>query len=161
MSILAVAEKQGVYKEISPGEYAGPCPKCGGAMRLKIWPDKNEFKCTFCSIQGGVEEFCLLIGVEVPVLTFDREQAESLMRDLNDSIGAEYPTGALEWLRKERKEVIKSLFSLEQAVDAAYLAEDIPEFKKALDLLKRSYLKAFKMFTDRQSGGEVQGEIFS
>jgi ssDNA-binding Zn-finger/Zn-ribbon topoisomerase 1 len=63
LSILVIAQKHGTYRELSPGEYAGPCPKCGGALRLRIWTEKQKFQCNSCAVEGGVEEFGALFGV--------------------------------------------------------------------------------------------------
>jgi hypothetical protein len=162
MSILLIAQKHGTYRETSPGEYAGPCPKCGGAMRLRLWPDKNEFRCLSCEIQGGIEELRAVFPVptNAPAAIFNPESADILLRDLNSAVGEAYPVGALEWLKLKRSDVLKTLYTLETAVDAAYLAENMPELEKAVDLLKRSYQKAFKLFTDQLSNVEVQPKMF-
>jgi hypothetical protein len=144
MTVLEIAQKHGMYRKISSGEYAGPCPKCGGAMRFRIDNEKNQFQCSGCGITGGLAEITAIFPGE-----FDLEQATNLLRDLNSSIGAEYPDGALEWLRKERRDVVKSLYALENEVDAAYLAENMTELAAKIDLLKRSYLKAFALFLQR------------
>lgn len=144
MDILEIAQKHGNYRQISPTEYAGPCPKCGGAMRLRIFPLTNEFRCASCGIAGGLAD----IGTVFPV-EFDLVQADALLRDLNNTIGGEYPTGAMEWLRTERMDIIASLHGMEQQVDAAYLAEDMAELAAKVDLLRRSYLKAFGLFLSR------------
>lgn len=150
MNILQIAQKHGTYREVSPGEYSGPCPKCGGAMRLKIWPDKNEFKCTHCTVKGGIAE----IGTIFPV-GFSVDRADNLLKDLNGTIGAEYLAGAVEWLSAKRPDVIKSLKDIENQIDAAYLADNMPELAAKTDLAKRSYLKAFELFRQRPPVVEV------
>lgn len=150
MDILQIAQKHAAYREISPGEHAGPCPKCGGAMRLKIWPDKNQFKCTHCTVKGGIAE----IGTIFPV-GFSIDQADNLLRDLNGTLGAEYSPGTIEWLQENRPDVIKSLHDMWNQVDAAYLTESMPELAAVTDLLKRSYLKAFDLFRQRPPVIEV------
>lgn len=141
MTILEIVRKTANYRKINTGEYAGPCPKCGGAMRFRIDNEKNRFHCTGCEISGGLAEITAMFPVQ-----FDIAQADTLLRITTEFIGKEYPVGALEWLRKERPEVVKSLYDLENQVDTACLAKNMPELLVKIDLLKRSYQKAFGLF---------------
>jgi hypothetical protein len=152
--LLAEIMNKNSFRETAPGEHAGPCPKCGGAMRFRISTEKNSFKCNSCKVSGTLAEITSIFPVE-----FDAEKAFQLLRDLNNTIGAEYPAGALEWLHENRPEVIISLLDMEKQVEAAYLAENMPELKRSVDLLKRSYTKAFKLFTEQPPIIEVQTEM--
>jgi DNA primase len=61
----------------SGGEYAGPCPVCGGSDRFRIWQSKGRFWCRGCGIQGDAIQYlrdvrgmsypdaCRELGVEV------------------------------------------------------------------------------------------------
>lgn len=35
------------------GEYASPCPICGGTDRLRVWPEKGKWMCRHCNPRGG------------------------------------------------------------------------------------------------------------
>jgi DNA primase len=37
---------------INNSEWAGPCPKCGGSDRFRVWPEKARFWCRQCGIRG-------------------------------------------------------------------------------------------------------------
>jgi DNA primase len=39
------------------GEYAGPCPSCGGTDRFHIWPEKGRFWCRGCGLKGDEVDF--------------------------------------------------------------------------------------------------------
>ena len=48
------------------GEYACPCPWCGGKDRLRIFPKSifgGKFRCRNCGIGGGVGNFVLAVCV--------------------------------------------------------------------------------------------------
>lgn len=101
------------------------------------------------------------VEVPEPVVSFDTERADQLLRDMTTEIGAAYPDeGCIEWLRLNRPEVIVALFSGEQEVDRLYLAEDMPGMAAALDLLRRMYLKAFGIYEARPPVIEVQEAMF-
>ncbi len=34
------------------GEWAGPCPRCNGKDRFRVWPEKNRFWCRQCEWSG-------------------------------------------------------------------------------------------------------------
>jgi DNA primase len=38
--------------QINNSEWAGPCPKCGGDDRFRVWPEKGRFWCRGCGIRG-------------------------------------------------------------------------------------------------------------
>jgi hypothetical protein len=44
---------------IDGGEYAGPCPWCGGDDRFRVWPcaDKPRYWCRYCGKQGDAIQF--------------------------------------------------------------------------------------------------------
>lgn len=52
--VFDVAELLKTFRELSPGEFAGPCPECGGALRLRIWPAKGEYACVSCALKGSL-----------------------------------------------------------------------------------------------------------
>jgi len=43
--ILELIERDVELKKVTPKEYAGPCPWCGGTDRLHVWPDSDTYKC--------------------------------------------------------------------------------------------------------------------
>jgi hypothetical protein len=94
-----------------------------------------------------------------PVAVFDRKKADQLLRSINDSLGIEYPAGCLEWLSVNRPDIWKALCEGENAVNAAYLAENLPEMEKAGDLLQRMYCKAYEVFNTRPPVIEVQADL--
>ena len=54
-----LAQRIGGLREKTDGEYAGPCPECGGDDRFLIWPsdgDTGRFWCRQCGFSGdGIE----------------------------------------------------------------------------------------------------------
>ena len=94
-----------------------------------------------------------------PVKPFDFERADRHLRELNDSVGAKYPDGCIEWLAANRQDISQALIAGENAVDLAYLAEDLPALINKLDLLNRMYLKAFDVFNTRPPVIEVQADL--
>lgn len=39
------------------GEYAGPCPKCGGRDRFRVWPEQSRFWCRGCEWGGDAIQY--------------------------------------------------------------------------------------------------------
>lgn len=39
------------------GEYAGPCPFCGGRDRFRVWPARGRFWCRKCGAQGDAIDY--------------------------------------------------------------------------------------------------------
>lgn len=39
------------------GEYAGPCPWCGGRDRFRVWPNKNRYWCRACGKSGDAIQY--------------------------------------------------------------------------------------------------------
>ncbi|GBC62959.1 zinc-binding protein [Desulfonema ishimotonii] len=58
------------------GEYAGPCPFCGGEDRFRVWPEQGRYWCRVCGAKGdaiqylrdkhgkGYLEACQGLGIE-------------------------------------------------------------------------------------------------
>lgn len=90
---------------------------------------------------------------------FDADKAFNLIRILNGVIGAAYPEGCLEWLAKHRQDIWDELCAGENAVDRAYIAEDMDELAKATDRMQRMYLRAFKVYEARPPIVEVQEKL--
>lgn len=80
---------------------------------------------------------------------FDRQRADSLIRDAYSMASSMYPDGALEWLRENRPDVVRYLEECEAGVDAAVLAGDQAVFEKALGLWSAAHRKAFFIFLER------------
>lgn len=63
------------------GEYAGPCPFCGGDDRFRVWPEKNRYWCRQCKKSGdsiqflrdtkslSYQEACLYLNIEPKVIS--------------------------------------------------------------------------------------------
>jgi phage/plasmid primase-like uncharacterized protein len=51
VSILSLAERYSELRKISSHEWAGPCPRCGGADRFHVKED--WFFCRQCNVKGG------------------------------------------------------------------------------------------------------------
>lgn len=68
MILLELAQEFGLCPKkkgsIHGGEYASPCPKCGGKDRFLIWPNKKNknvdgsYWCRQCNIKGDSIQFC-------------------------------------------------------------------------------------------------------
>ncbi len=56
MTILGLLQQDGnQLKKVSNthgGEYAGPCPFCGGDDRFRVWPEQDRFWCRQCGKAG-------------------------------------------------------------------------------------------------------------
>jgi hypothetical protein len=87
---------------------------------------------------------------------FDR-----LIDDLHGTIAARYPKGCMEWVLAERRDIWTALCQLENQVDLAYIARDLPALREAADLLSRSYVKCFELFACRPPVVERQEALFS
>lgn len=61
MGILeAVSGRSPGIKKVSStngGEYAGPCPVCGGDDRFRVWPEKGRFWCRGCGEKGDLIQY--------------------------------------------------------------------------------------------------------
>lgn len=63
MNIIEHSSLAGNLKHVaatSGGEYAGPCPRCGGDDRFRVWPDNGatgRFLCRRCGWQGDGIQF--------------------------------------------------------------------------------------------------------
>lgn len=95
MPILEIAQQHGTYKAMFPGEYAGPCPNCGGAVRFRIWPDKKRFACTSCGIEGGIED-AQKLWVNEPGIS---DKSDSVPMRLIEGREVWFPSNPGEWRR--------------------------------------------------------------
>jgi len=75
MKIMDAAARANVtLKKVSTtkgGEYAGPCPKCGGQDRLRVWPEDKggdgSYWCRQCGCGGDLVQFFVdFCGMEYP-----------------------------------------------------------------------------------------------
>lgn len=60
MSLLAIVNSRVALKKVAVSEYAGPCPKCGGSDRFRVWPYQGEtgrYWCRQCDIKGDAIQF--------------------------------------------------------------------------------------------------------
>ncbi len=60
--ILPVIEQETTLKKVGRthgGEYAGPCPLCGGRDRFRVWPERGRFWCRGCGASGDVVDFIM------------------------------------------------------------------------------------------------------
>jgi hypothetical protein len=72
-TILDLLDADGIeYKKVSTtkgGEYALPCPDCGGHDRFRVWPEEAEgrgtFWCRGCGVHGSTIRY-LMIFHEIP-----------------------------------------------------------------------------------------------
>lgn len=64
MLITPLIRENTNYREISPGILAGPCPACGGALRLRIGMEQRRFSCTHCSVAGDLFVLAGLLGLQ-------------------------------------------------------------------------------------------------
>lgn len=80
---------------------------------------------------------------------FDREKAGRLVSDAISLLESLYPAGGLEWLRKNRPDVVKHLKEIEVSLDKAIEDGDLEAFTKSLDLYTKAYKKAFEIYNAR------------
>ncbi|WP_022670853.1 CHC2 zinc finger domain-containing protein [Hippea alviniae] len=61
MNLLNLLEQDGFNpKRVAStdgGEYACPCPFCGGEDRFRVWPEKDRFWCRQCNAKGDSIEY--------------------------------------------------------------------------------------------------------
>lgn len=91
-----------------------------------------------------------------PPPAFDREKADSLMREAISLLCSFYPVGAMEWLRENRPDAVKHLEESMAEIDAAVLAEDIKAVTAALERYVKFHQRAFELFEQRPPVIEVQ-----
>ena len=136
MMILDLVKKFGNYRELSPGQYAGPCPECGGAMRFRIRLAENEGRCRSCAFVLTSE-------------AFDADKMQQLISDTQSRIVSQCPAGALDWLAAHRPNVTGHLLQVSKQVDSAYEAEDTAALQEALDLWEKWHLAAWDRYQKR------------
>lgn len=142
MSILENVQKLGSYKEIAPGEWAGPCPECGGAMRFRVFPERGNGACLVCGFIQGEEDCATGTG-------FDRAKMDRALLDTQSRIQSGWQNAAWEWLEQHRSDVIGYIRRTEAGIDGLFEKEDEPGLFKALTLLEEAYTRAWKVYTER------------
>lgn len=143
MSILELVKKYGIYRELTPGEYAGPCPECGGAVRFRILLAENRGKCQSCS-------FVLSGQLETAGPTaFDADKMRQMISDTQSRVKSQRPDGAAEWLTAHRPDVTSHLLQAGKQVDAAYEDEDVVALQDALELWEKWHLAAWDRYKAR------------
>ena len=143
MTILEMIKKFGNYRELSPGQYAGPCPECGGAVRFRIDLGKNAGKCQSCgfSLSGADDVF----GKD----SFPTDQMQQLVSDTYSRIRSASPQGALEWLDQNRPDVVGHLTRAGRAVDQAFEEGDETQLMRVLAAWEKWHVEAWKRFEER------------
>lgn len=143
MSILELVKKYGIYRELTSGEYAGPCPECGGAVRFRILLAENKGKCQSCGfVLSGQPE-------AAEKITFDADKMRQLISDTQSRIQSQCPTGAPEWLTAHRLDVTRHLLQASKQVDAAYEAADVVALQESLELWEKWHLAAWQRYKER------------
>lgn len=102
MNVLDIIRRHGIHvKRVAAthgGEYAGPCPGCGGEDRFRIWPEENDGKgsywCRQCGRGGdGIQFLRYFEGMSF------QEACRALGKERGDSSALRYRAP-----REERKE---------------------------------------------------------
>lgn len=60
MDLLSLVEQDVTMRRASStngGEYAGPCPGCGGHDRFRVWPEQGRYWCRRCEKQGDLIQY--------------------------------------------------------------------------------------------------------
>lgn len=81
MTLLDFVSQDVSLKRVSStsgGEYAGPCPVCGGTDRFHIWPEAGNYWCRQCQKKGDTIQYLR----DVRGLSF-RDAARMVGRDLD------------------------------------------------------------------------------
>jgi len=81
------------------GEWAGPCPWCGGRDRFRVWPEKERYWCRGCGEQGDLIEYLR----KRRGMTF-RDACEAVGRPVPSRLGAQcaLPGPTPEWRPADR-----------------------------------------------------------
>lgn len=159
MPILAMVQKYGTYREIAPGEHAGPCPQCGGAVRFRIRREQNEGKCGICSFVLTGTAPAPAAGAENGQANFDAAKMQQQVSDTVSRITSACPKGALEWIDRHRPEVAGHLLEAGKKVDAAFEAQDADVLLKALGNYEKFHARAFQIYEKRPPVIERQDEL--
>ena len=64
-AILPIVERETNLKKVGRthgGEYAGPCPFCGGRDRFRVWPEQCRFWCRGCGASGDSIDFVMKLN---------------------------------------------------------------------------------------------------
>lgn len=83
------------------------------------------------------------------------DRADRLIRRLNGTVGSRVQDGCLEWLCANRPDLWNGLCAGENAVDRAYIAEDLAALTVAVEEMERLYLQAFDVYAARPPLMEV------
>jgi len=62
VNVLDLASRDTTLRRVAStdgGEYAGPCPFCGGRDRFRVWPGKGSFWCRGCGERGDVISYMM------------------------------------------------------------------------------------------------------
>jgi hypothetical protein len=154
MSILETVQKYGTYREIAPGEYAGPCPECKGAMRFRVLVAENVGKCLSCTCVLTVEA-----GASAGV-QFNAQKMQQLITDTYSRVFSECPKGASSWLEENRPDITEHLIAVGVAVDAAFAAEDEADLFSKLATWEKYHLAAWQRYNERPEVMERQEAMF-
>lgn len=90
---------------------------------------------------------------------FDRDKALQLLRDGVSLINSFYPTGAMEWLREHRTDVITILNADYARIEQSILAEDRTKVAVSVELLIKHHRRAFEIYEARPPVIEIQGDL--
>ncbi len=77
IDLLAIVRRDTPLKRVATtngGEWAGPCPFCGGRDRFRVWPAKGRFWCRQCAASGDVLSY-----IQIRDQVGFREACESLL----------------------------------------------------------------------------------
>ncbi|MEZ4667832.1 MAG: toprim domain-containing protein [Anaerolineae bacterium] len=86
INLLVIIERDTHLKKVSSthrGEYAGPCPFCGGEDRFRVWPNDTtpRFWCRQCKRSGDAIQYIRLrdgIGFKDALQILDLDQKQAL-----------------------------------------------------------------------------------
>lgn len=60
VSFLGWLQQEGRLRKVANthgGEYAGPCPFCGGKDRFRVWPEQGKYWCRQCGAHGDAIDY--------------------------------------------------------------------------------------------------------
>jgi hypothetical protein len=160
--ILDAATRLGAtrLKKVSIGEWAGPCPVCGGRDRFSVNTKKGVFNCRGCGVGGDAIALTRhVLGCSYPdALAFlgdDGDGWRARERRWCDSDAAKSKPDRARWIWRQRQPIERSIAETYLREARGYHGEIIPStlgFLPARDNHLPALIAAFGMATEPEPG---------
>ena len=143
MNLLNLLEQDGFNPKrvanTDGGEYACPCPFCGGEDRFRVWPEKDRFWCRQCNAKGdsieylrkakglSFKEACDYLNISFALHTTNKQNKQESKTVLNIKAWQEK---AMDFIKKSQEYLWQNTFALEFLENERFLKrETIKHFR--------------------------------